>query len=85
MEIHCMSKRLVWILVCGALGLVIGYFLFGKVAGSYVSPGSLILPAEGGLARLGRVLTGVDEIRRKVLITGGIGAAIGAALVLVRR
>jgi len=72
-------------LIGAVLGLVAGYLLFGRVAGSYVSPIELIAPSSDVFSRLGRAITGVEEVRRQVLVSGGVGALAGAALGFFRK
>lgn len=71
-------------LVLGIVGLVAGYFLFGKVAGSYVEIQALIFPSESVFKQLGNAIRGVEEIRRKILITGGAGLVVGVVIGMVR-
>lgn len=73
------------VLVLGILGLVAGYFLFAKVGNSYIDVQVLIAPGDTVLQKLGNAIRGVEEIRRKILITGGAGAVLGLVIGLVRR
>lgn len=73
------------VLVLGILGLVVGYFLFAKVGNSYVDVQVLIAPGESMLQKFGNTLRGVEEIRRKILISGGAGAVLGLVIGMVRR
>jgi hypothetical protein len=79
------SKIVPSVVLFGVLGLVAGYLIFGRVAGSYVPLQSLIMPAEGGLARFGQALRGIPEIRRNILVTGAAGAVVGAIYATVVR
>lgn len=72
-------------LVFGVIGLVAGYLLFGRVAGNYVSPIELIVPSSDLFSRIGRTIAGIEEIRRQVFISGGIGAIAGAVVGFVRK
>ncbi|TVR87031.1 MAG: hypothetical protein EA428_13780 [Spirochaetaceae bacterium] len=72
-------------LIFGALGLVAGYLLFGRVGGSYISPMELIAPSSDFLSRFGRAVRGVEEVRRQVFISGGVGALAGAVVGFVRK
>ena len=71
--------------VLGIVGLAAGYFLFAKVGNSYIGVESLISPADTILERLGDAVRGIDEIRRKILISGGAGAAVGVVIGLMRK
>jgi len=72
-------------IVLGIIGLVAGYFLFGKVAGSYIEIKALIMPSDSFLSQLGNTIRGVEEVRRKILISGGAGVVAGLAVGLLRR
>jgi len=68
----------------GVIGLVAGYFLFGKVGNSYIGLTELINPGDSLLSQLGSKLKGVESIRQNILLSGGAGALIGAVLDVVR-
>lgn len=72
-----MKKLIIYLLVFGVIGFVVGYFLFGKIAGEYVSLGSLLDFSSGGLAKFGRKISGIEAIRKDILISGAVGAIIG--------
>ncbi|MFC2136980.1 hypothetical protein ACFLTE_02285 [Bacteroidota bacterium] len=72
-----MKKLLIYLLVFGVIGLIVGYFLFGKIAGEYVSLGSLLDFSSSGLAKFGRKISGVEAIRKDILISGAVGAIVG--------
>jgi len=80
-----MSRFLGPVVVLGIVGLVVGYFLFGKVAGSYIDIKSLIMPTDSILGQLGNAVRGVEGIRRNILISGGAGAVVGLVVAFVRR
>ena len=79
-----MRKILSSALFLGVIGLVVGYFLFGKVGNSYIGLKALIIPSESLLSQLGNKLRGVETIRQNILLSGGAGAVIGAVLGVVR-
>ncbi len=79
-----MRKILTSALFLGVIGLVAGYFLFGKVGNSYIGLTALIAPSDNLLSQLGNKLRGVETIRQNILLAGGAGAVIGAVLGLVR-
>lgn len=72
-------------LIFGAVGLIAGYLLFGRVAGNYVSPMELIAPSSDLFSRIGRSIRGVEELRRQILISGGVGVIAGAVVGFVRK
>lgn len=65
------------VIVCGILGLVGGYLLFGKVGNEYISISTLITGSENILERAARSIAGIDEMRRNILLLGAGGAGIG--------
>lgn len=79
-----MRKILTNALFLGILGLVVGYFLFGRVGNSYIGIKALISPSDSLLAQLGNKLRGIETIRQNILLAGGAGAAVGAVLGIVR-
>jgi hypothetical protein len=79
-----MRKILSNALFLGIIGLVVGYFLFGKVGNSYIGLKALIIPNESLLSQLGNKLRGVETIRQNILLSGSVGAVIGAVLGVVR-
>ena len=79
-----MGKIISSAVILGIVGLVAGYFLFGKVAGSYVDLQTLVMPGGSFLKQLGNTIRGVEEIRRKILISGGAGAVLGIVIGVMR-
>ena len=75
-----MNKTVSSVALCAVAGLIVGYLVFGRVAGSYVSLQALLTPAQSGLARFGRSIAGIPEIRRNILLSGAAGAVIGYVL-----
>ena len=78
-----MNKTVSSVVLFGVVGLIIGYLVFGRVAGSYVSLEALLTPAQSALARLGRSVARIPEIRRTILLSGAAGAVVGFVLVNV--
>lgn len=79
-----MGKIVSSALLFGLAGLIAGYFLFARVGNSYIDLSTLILPGEGLLKQLGNAIRGVEEIRRKILISGGAGLLAGACIGAIR-
>ncbi len=79
-----MRKIITSAVFLGILGLVAGYFLFGKVGNSYIGLKALIVPSDSLLSQVGNTLRGVETIRQNILLAGGAGAVIGAVLGVVR-
>jgi len=75
-------KKLANLIFFGILGLLIGYFLFARFNSQWIPIGDLFKIQESGI--LGKALSGADnlirgiaDIRKKILISGGIGMGIG--------
>jgi len=79
-----MGKIISSAVILGIVGLVAGYFLFGKMGNSYVDIQTLIAPGGSFFKQLGNTIRGVEEMRRKILITGGAGAAVGIVVGVMR-
>jgi len=65
------------LIVCTIIGLTIGYFIFGQVNGKYVSIEDIFSSPDSFMSRTINNLTGIDDIRQNILISGIIGAIIG--------
>lgn len=64
----------------GCLGLVVGYLIFGQVAGEYVEIQKLINPPQDWLQEIQETITGIGEIRQNILISGVVGVGFGLIL-----
>ncbi|MFA7568218.1 MAG: hypothetical protein WCY01_14415 [Alkalispirochaeta sp.] len=83
-------KRLVGaVIIGGVIGLAAGYFFFGEIAGVRINLSDLLPVTDGGIAgKIGRAaqsLTGIERIRRNILLTGAGGAVIAALGALYSR
>lgn len=65
------------VIVCGVVGLVVGYLIFAQIGNSYVAISTLITGSENIFQRAARQIAGIDEMRRNILLMGAGGAAIG--------
>lgn len=76
-------KHLAVAVFCGIIGLTAGYFVFGKFGGELI-PIKQFFSASSGIEglfnKLGNSLIGIEEIRNKILISGGVGALLGLIL-----
>jgi hypothetical protein len=79
------GRMILWAVILGIVGLVVGYLIFGRIAGDYVPVGQLLQPAKNVLEDLAQSLTGVQSARRSVLISGAVGAAVGLIVGAVGR
>lgn len=81
-----MKKALIFILIFAVIGLVAGYFIFGQNAlGNYVGVDKLFKFSGGELGKFGRNLSGIAEIRKNILISGGVGAIVGLIISFIRK
>lgn len=76
-----MKRIIVFAVFGGVIGIVAGYFIFGSVAGSQVSVQALLSfgggdNLEGVLRRAAEQITGIDDIRRNILLTGAVAAGV---------
>jgi uncharacterized membrane protein YfcA len=71
-------KRIVTLLiVCGVVGLVVGYLVFGKIGNEYIAISTLITGSENILQRAARKIAGIEDMRRNILLMGAGGAVVG--------
>jgi hypothetical protein len=76
------TKNLLSIAAFTVLGLIVGYAIFGKWAGDYVSLKTLFTFASNGFERALQSVSGIEDMRNKVLLCGGAGAVVGVLLTL---
>jgi hypothetical protein len=72
-----MSKIVTFALVLGAAGLVVGYFVFGEIAGQYVRVVTLLGIGEDLRSQLGQAFMQVSDVRQNILLSGAAGLGIG--------
>ena len=77
-----MSKNAISIAAFAALGLIIGYAIFGKLAGEYVSLNTLLSFGGNALQRAFESISGIENMRTRILLCGAAGAVIGVLLTL---
>lgn len=77
--------KVISIFIFTFIGLGVGYAFFGKWGGEYVSLQALF--SFGGNAVQGtfRALTGIEDMRNKVLLCGAAGAIVGLLLAFRRK
>jgi hypothetical protein len=80
-----MRRVVLLAVLLGAVGLVFGYLIFGRMAGEYLSIESLIRPSQNVLQKLADSVLGIQRIRQNILISGGVGVAVGIVAGLVSR
>lgn len=84
-KFYFMKNLFVLIVVFGAIGLAFGYAIFGKFAGEYVSLKTIFGESANALESFGRQLTGLEEMKQKILISGGVGGIIGLFVYYLRK
>jgi hypothetical protein len=75
-------KKILFIVAFTLLGLIVGYFIFGKWGGEYVSVKTLFTFGGNGFESALRSLSGIEDIRNKVLLCGAAGGIVGLLLTL---
>lgn len=73
-------KKISFVLAFAVSGLIVGYLIFGKWGGEYVSLKTLFSFGGNGFQSAFRSLSGVEDIRNKVLLCGAAGAIVGLLL-----
>ncbi|MDD2701059.1 MAG: hypothetical protein PHH36_07445 [Sideroxydans sp.] len=73
-------QKIVFILICAAFGMAIGYGIFGKIAGHYVSVNSLLSFGGNAFQNAWSSVSGLTEMRNKILLCGAAGAVLGFLL-----
>jgi hypothetical protein len=71
------TKNIFGIAFFAALGLIAGYAFFGKLGGEYVSLKTLFSFGGNAIQNAFRSISGLDEMRDKILICGAVGALFG--------
>ncbi len=72
-----MKKNILSVAAFTALGLIIGYAIFGKWGGQYVSLKTLFSFGGGGFESAFRSISGIEDMRNNVLLCGVAGAVVG--------
>lgn len=72
-----MKKKAVMAMVGAIAGFLVGYLIFGKILGSYVSLSALFDFSGGTFGDVGRSIGGIKDIQQKVLVTTLVGAVGG--------
>ena len=82
-----MKNRIVTIAILTVAGFIIGFFLgyliFGKTGGQYVSLGQVLSGPRNVFEGLGNAVLGVKKIRQNVFIVAGVGAVLGLAVGII--
>lgn len=73
-------RTIVFVVVCAVIGMAVGYGLFAKIAGHYVSVSSLASFGGNALQSAWSSVSGLAEMRNKILLCGAGGAVVGYLL-----
>lgn len=80
-----MKKTGFLIIIFAIIGLILGYLIFGRIAGEYVSLDTIFQDSNNVIEKLGRNISGLKEMKQNILITGGAGGLLGLIISLFRR
>lgn len=80
-----MKKTLTLIIVFAVIGLVIGYLIFGRIGGEYVSLNAIFGANSNALESFGRKLSGLTQIKQNILISGAVGAILGLVIKIFKK
>jgi hypothetical protein len=73
-----LRRIIVGIILLGAVGLGIGYLIFGRNPhGGYMSLKSLLTPSKNVFDELVRGVQNIPQKQRSILIAGAIGGGVG--------
>jgi hypothetical protein len=73
-------KKISLVLAFATAGLIVGYLFFGKWGGEYVSLKTLFAFGDNGFQSAFRSISGIEDMRNKVLLCGAAGAVLGLLL-----
>lgn len=65
------------VLFMAAIGLVVGYVIFGRLAGDYVSIDVIFRTPDDIFDRVTYSLADIESIRQNILISGAVGGVLG--------
>jgi hypothetical protein len=75
-----MKRTIILVVVCGVLGLGLGYLIFGRTPEGYVGLRALLSPSKNALDELVKTVMGIKKMRQAILISGGVGAWLGLVI-----
>ena len=74
------QKDIISIAAFAAFGLIVGYAIFGKLAGEYVSLKTLFSFGGNAIHRAFQSISGIEDMRNKILLCGAVGAVVGVLM-----
>jgi hypothetical protein len=72
-----MNKNFLSVFAFTVLGLIVGYAIFGKLLGDYVSLKELFSFGGNAFHRAFQSISGIEDIRNRILLSGVAGAVVG--------
>lgn len=78
-----MRRIIALLIIVAVIGLAVGYLIFARTSGGYVSLQVLLSPSKNVLDDLVRSVTGIKKMRQNILICGAAGAGVGLVLGLL--
>lgn len=74
------KNNLLSVAAFAVLGLIVGYAIFGKWAGDYVGLKTLFSFGGNAFQRAFHSVSGLEDMRNKILLCGAAGAVVGVLL-----
>lgn len=72
-----MKRVLVSAVIFGIVGLVVGYLIFGRVAGEFIPIQTIFRLPENMIGSMAQNVTGVSDARQSIFISGAVGLGLG--------
>ena len=77
-------KITIFVIAFAAIGLIIGYGIFGEIAGNYINVQTLITGPGNAIERGLYSLSGLTTMRQRILMCGLVGAIAGLVIGLMK-
>ena len=74
------QKTILGISAFAVFGLIVGYAIFGKLGGEYVSLKTLFSFGGNAIFRAFQSISGLEDMRNKILLCGVAGGVVGVLL-----
>ena len=80
-----MKKFLTYVILFAVIGLIVGYLLFGKIAGEYVNIRTIFGISQNAFKSFGRNVSGLMSMKQTILVSVGIGAIVVFVIKFIRK